>query len=163
MAIVTLGQAPWVLLSARRWLPTLDVAELLEELGIEVIYARACLERRHIAMSKRAEGVNLYTLAKRRGMERVLRRHRRLGGFAGNVLCVGDAEHEHDAIKELVWGLAEEPHRKDLACKNVRFMPQPSLKVLGSQLLCLSERLGSLVARADDFDVCMDGTWQLVF
>jgi len=40
VAIVTLAQCPWVLTSADRFLPNLDLSALLQELQIDVYYAR---------------------------------------------------------------------------------------------------------------------------
>jgi hypothetical protein len=85
-------------------------------------------------------------------MEKVLRRHRKRGGFTGNVICLGDSQFEHDAVKDLLWGMTEELSSVAPACKTVRFMTDPSLAELGLQLGCLCGFMGSMAARTDDFD-----------
>jgi hypothetical protein len=153
VAIVTLGQNPWVLQSAAKWLPMLDFKALLEELDIQVIHARDCIKKKHMAMAERAEGVNLYTTAKMLGMKKVICRHRKRGGFAGNVICIGDSQFEHDAVKDLTWAMSEEMHDLKLSCKNVRFMTQPSLKELDLQIEWVARFIGRMAVRADDFDI----------
>jgi len=155
VAIVTLGLTTWVPQSAAKWLPMLDIDTLVEELGIQVVYARDCIKQRHVAMSQHDEGVNLYTIAKMKGMAKVFRRHRKRGGFKSNVICMGDSHFEHDAVKDLLWGIAEEMPSMNPLCKTLRFMTDPSLNELGLQLECLVKFMQPMAARREDFDLSM--------
>jgi len=155
VAIVTLGQNTWVRESAAKWLPMLDIEALFKELGIQVIYARDCIKKQHVTMSKHDEGVNLYTIAKSMGIAKVVRRRRKRGVFNGNVMCMGDSHFEHDAVKDLLWGMAEEVPNMNPTCKTVRFMTDPSLNELGLQLECLTKFMQPMAAGRDDFDISL--------
>eukprot|EP00438_Fugacium_kawagutii_P014525 Skav232268 [mRNA] locus=scaffold882:80726:91539:- [translate_table: standard] len=107
VAIVTLAQHPWVLNSAAKYLPGLDLPGLLEELDIPVIYARQYLKR-YVIQEGTQEGECLWTLAKQAAMTKVLRKLYGRDAPWMNVLSIGDSTVERTAIMELMWRSAHE-------------------------------------------------------
>lgn len=150
--IVTLSQNPWVLNSAGWFLPGVCLPDLLQELDIGILYARE-----HVfAYERRAaffiDGVDLYTVAKRRAMKKCVTRALRGSTFADvNVISVGDAKADMDAIKEVIWANDVD---KDL-CKTVKFLPEPTLQALTAELQVLKGWLPPLLEYEKDIDVNM--------
>jgi len=153
VAIVTLAKRPWVVNSARWFLPGLDMDEHLDELGIPVYYARE-----HLALwQKRAvsveEGVCAYTTAKRNAIRRCLKEfgYKSMRGL--NLLSVGDSTIEEEAVKELMWS----DDADDGICKVVKFMEEPTLELLSMELQILQSSLVRLTSYGEDLTINMDG------
>lgn len=153
VGIVTLGRRHCVQHCATRFFPSLDLQGLLHELDIPVIYARSYVESRQFAFADQHDGINLYAVAKRLAMRKVLKKHR-LGDSFGSLISIGDSQIEHDAAKDLVWACAEENTGTSL-CKTVKLMEEPSLKLLGDQLNLVSDWLGVMTIHPADFDMCI--------
>lgn len=162
VAIVTLAVRPWVLTSAERFLPGLDLAELLRRLEIPVFYARENIKRADACLAQIEEGVDVYTVAKRATMLKCLRKHygKKMASSRSslrmNVISVGDSLAERDAIKEVLWAASEQWPGESPLCKTVKFNHQPTMHHLDDQLRLLTMWLQRMAAHTEDFDISMD-------
>lgn len=156
VGIVTLSQRPWVTSSARRYLLGVDFDALLKELRIPIIYARESIKRQVVCIAEVEEGVNVFAVAKQRAMQKALKKLYGKGSPWRNIISVGDANHERDAIKELLWGIDLPLQERPPCCKTVKLMEEPSAEQLGAELLLLGMWLKSMVEHEEDFDIVMD-------
>lgn len=158
VSIVTLSQRPWVVNSAKRFLPGLHLEELLKELRIPIVYARESIKRPMVCLAEVEEGVNVFSVAKQRAMAKALKK---LYGKAPwrNIISIGDSRIERDAIKELIWGVElPESNIRPPCCKTVKLMEEPSLEQLGAELGLLRSWLRTMVSYSEDFDVVVDNS-----
>lgn len=156
VGIVTLAQRPWVESSALRYLPGLDLPQMLQDLDIPVIYARECLKKHMTAKAQVEEGVCLFTMAKQEAMKKVLKKLYGKNAAWKNVLSIGDSTVERNAITEVLWAHEDGETNRMPSCKTVKLMEEPSVEQLNAQLLLLSMWLRSMASHHDDFDVVMD-------
>lgn len=161
VALVTLAQRGWVHESAARFLPTLDLPKLLEELDIPIYYAHEHVPY-HVASVARSangtremmqEGVDVLQRCKRAAMEKCLRRICRKRQMRLNVVSIGDSSIEKRALKAAMWsptaaGLPAGEH----PCKTVKLAGSPTLEQLGEQLHLLKQALPDIVAQQEDYD-----------
>jgi len=157
VAIVTLARRPWVVNSARCYLPGLDMEELLDDLQIPVYYARE-----HLALwQKKAvsveEGVCAYTIAKRNAVQRCLKDFGYRSTKGLNFLSVGDSAIEEEAVKEVLWS----GDAGDCVCKIVKLMEEPTLELLSMELQILQSSLVRLTSCGRDLCISMDGRGSL--
>lgn len=155
VGIVTLSQRPWVVNSAAKYLPWLDIGTVLDELQIPVVYARECLKQSVRCLPGLPDGtfeggVNPWTLAKTFAMKKILKR---LYGHRPwvNVLSIGDSVTERDALTNLLWEQADKS-----CCKTIKLMSDPTLEQLDSQLGLISNHLGSMARQDEDIDFALD-------
>jgi len=153
VAIVTLAGRPWVTASAAKYLPGLDLEDLLDELDIDVYYAREAVNRttKHRAFGQTDEGVNPFVVAKRLAMSKCLRRLYRTSGSGWNVVSIGDSLIEKEAISEVLWCIG--PSQKTNLCKTVKLFGDPSAKDLGMQLQLVAGWLQKIINHDTDMDV----------
>merc|ERR1712066_422528 len=160
VAIVTLALRPWVVTSSERFLPGLDMESFLKSLGIPVYYAREHVKRPDACLAQVEEGVDVFTVAKRATMMKVLRKLYGKNARIMNVISIGDSLAERDAVKEVLWASCESAQSQGslevALCKTVKFIHQPSLKQLGDQLHLLSMWLNGMESHAEDFDLNME-------
>jgi len=165
VAIVTLAVRPWVTTSSDRWLPGLNITDLLRRLGIPVYYSRENVKRRDACQAQVEEGVDIFTVAKRATMMKCLRKlygKRSLTQAARmNVMSIGDSLAEKEALKEVLWASCEsqrDPQGKIITplCKTVKFVYQPSASLLGDELQLVAMWLRRMALHSEDFDVSMD-------
>mmetsp|Transcript_79428 Transcript_79428/g.233405 ORF Transcript_79428/g.233405 Transcript_79428/m.233405 type:complete len:395 (-) Transcript_79428:100-1284(-) len=161
VAIVTLAVRPWVLNSAERFLPGLDLPDLLCRLGIPVYYAREHVKRPDACLAQVEEGVDIFTVAKRATMMKCLRKLSRKRKTARmNVISIGDSLAEKDAIKEVLWAFNEQPGLEGIVatplCKTVKFAFQPTAEQLGDELQLLAMWLRQMASHQEDFDINME-------
>lgn len=155
VAIVTLALRPWVLTSAERFLPRLDLPELLCRLGIPVYYAREHMKRPDACLAQVEEGVAIFTVAKRATMMKCLRKLSRKRKHARmNVMSIGDSLAEKDAIKEVLWNMCDEGASP--VCKTVKFVYQPTAQQLCDELQLLGMWLRRMASHVEDFDINME-------
>jgi len=153
VAIVTLAARPWVQTMATKYWLDFSFEELLSELEVPVFYAREYLAKAEIASFKgrQDEGVNLYVVAKRKAMLKCLSKFKKVSGCsANNIISVGDAFMEHEAMKEVVWAMDDHTF-----CKSVLFVQSPPISTLTKEVETLIGSMGRLVAVQDDFDLDM--------
>jgi hypothetical protein len=160
VGIVTLAQRPWVLSSAKRFWPSLDIEQLLKDLDIPIIYARECLRRPMISQAKVEEGVNIFTIAKQAAMLKALKKLYGRNPWK-NVISIGDSIVERDAITEVLWGHDQDSDAVP-CCKTVKLMGEPSPEQLGAELTLLGMWLRSMATHAEDFDVVMDDSEEMM-
>uniref|UniRef100_A0A7S4QQ33 Uncharacterized protein n=1 Tax=Alexandrium monilatum TaxID=311494 RepID=A0A7S4QQ33_9DINO len=160
VAIVTLAVRPWVFTSAERFLPGIDLPELLRELGIPIFYAREHVKQPDACLAQVEEGVDIFTVAKRATMMKCLRKLSRKWKRARmNVISIGDSLAEKDAIKEVLWAACEQPGLEDAPaplCKTVKFVYQPTLHQLRDELQLLAMWLRRMASHDEDFDISME-------
>eukprot|EP00929_Paragymnodinium_shiwhaense_P072183 TRINITY_DN36635_c0_g1_i1.p1 TRINITY_DN36635_c0_g1~~TRINITY_DN36635_c0_g1_i1.p1 ORF type:complete len:438 (+),score=125.38 TRINITY_DN36635_c0_g1_i1:109-1422(+) len=150
VAIVTLAKQPWVISSGDKFLPGLDIGYLLDELNIPVYYARDHVPKFHVRPQE--EGVNMFTIAKRNAMSKVMRRFaKRQRRHVQNMISVGDSPMEMHAVKEIAWG----SHHECL-CKVVKLIEEPCLSTMGDELKALKIHFEKMVEYREDFDCHMD-------
>eukprot|EP00747_Dinoflagellata_sp_TGD_P099834 gnl/TRDRNA2_/TRDRNA2_167863_c1_seq2.p1 gnl/TRDRNA2_/TRDRNA2_167863_c1~~gnl/TRDRNA2_/TRDRNA2_167863_c1_seq2.p1 ORF type:complete len:398 (+),score=59.63 gnl/TRDRNA2_/TRDRNA2_167863_c1_seq2:145-1194(+) len=152
VAIVTLSKRPWIYDSAERYLPGLNMPELLKELDIPVYYA-----------SEHCNGGDMnaeyFTMCKQKAMFTCLSKiylEEDLDCDV-NALSIGDAAIEQEAIKELLsdWDPTPVVDHGPL-CKTVRLQEQPSLQQLSDELQLLMELLPTMVRHSESFDFYME-------
>lgn len=160
VGIVTLAQRPWVLSSAHRFFPGEDFKQILKDFDIPIIYARECLRRPMISQAKVEEGVNIFTIAKQAAMLKALKKLYGKRPWT-NVISIGDSIVERDAITELLWSHDQESDRTP-CCKTVKLMEEPSVEQLGAELVLLGMWLRSMASHAEDFDVVMDDSEEMM-
>lgn len=165
VAIVTLAVRPWVSTSSDRWLPGLNVTDLLKRLGIPIYYARENIKQGDACRAHIEEGVDIFTVAKRATMMKCLRKlygRRSLTPAARmNVISIGDSLAEKDALKEVLWASCESQRDSQgkiitPLCKTVKFVLHPSAALLGDELQLVAMWLRKMAIHTEDFDVSMD-------
>jgi len=151
VGIVTLAKRPWVLSSAATFFLEFDFKQVLRDLEIPVVYARECLNSRHVDSAVMEEGVNVWTIAKKAAMLKILKKlHGRKSDWT-NIISIGDSFVERDAIKDLLWCQDIAPY-----CKTVKMVEDPALKELSVQQTVLTTWLEQLASYQDDFDLNLD-------
>jgi len=162
VVIVTLANEGWVETSIRNFLPGLD--GLLEQLGIEVVYARNSIPARFLRGFQEDEGHDLHKALKARAMERVVRRfysksRGRRGGQGRswkNILSIGDSMAERLALQDVVFRRQQVDRRgiyKECRCKCVKMLDEPFLGVLTVEHQVLLSWMNALVLYDGDIDV----------
>merc|ERR1719356_1301118 len=152
----------WVFNSAARFLPGLDLQQLVRELDIPIYYSgehvRSSVARIARSRAGTAEmlsrGINVQELCKRSAMEKCLRSVCRGRQVRLHVISVGDSDVEKNSIKEVLWSpsRARLPSLEHL-CKTIKFVEEPNLENLGCQLKSLISWLPEIVAHEEDFDL----------
>lgn len=150
--IVTLARRPWVLDSAAKYVPGIDMETLFSKLGIEIFYARECLRKPEIALAQLEEGLDMFALAKRNAMQRCLHKSYKKGTKM-HLLSIGDSPAERQAAHEVLWCAFQE---NESFCKTVKLMADPSLSNLSGELRLLLSWFGKMVSYKDDFDFSME-------
>merc|ERR1712187_814826 len=113
-----------VLTSSERFMPGLNLGDFLQRLGIPVYYAREHVKRPDACLAQVEEGVDVFTVAKRATMMKVLRKLYGKRPSVMNVISVGDSLAEKDAVKEVLWAACDLPQREGVLylslCKTVK-------------------------------------------
>jgi hypothetical protein len=133
---VTNAETGWVELTCSKFLPALQ-----EELAnVERVSARSTWEPRgHVTP------VEWKTEAFHEHVEMHLARP----GAARNVLSVGDAGHEREAVYRVA-------QRLDVEAKSIKLVEQPDLGYLQREHLLIQDRLADLLAHEGPLDVRVD-------
>mmetsp|Transcript_15133 Transcript_15133/g.32632 ORF Transcript_15133/g.32632 Transcript_15133/m.32632 type:complete len:454 (-) Transcript_15133:462-1823(-) len=145
VAIVTNAGEGWVQNSCQGWMPSLR--ETLSD--VEVVSARSRWE---------PLGVSCPFGWKQREFERIINTtfadqdNDNDNASLKNVIVVGDAEYEHDALK-FVTKLAAPEITAQFRTKSIRFLQKPTVKQLCYQTKSLYEILYLVVAHNGDLDV----------
>jgi len=155
VSIVTLSKRPWVLTSAEKFLPGLDMPALLRELDITIYYA----QEEGIHISGALESRNWMQL-KRNSMARCLDDCRALGVFAGlessgeqpSIISIGDSQIEMEALQGLIPAAAGVLPALPF-CKTVKLMDTPSQDNLVHQCEQLTTLLPSIAFAKNDVDL----------
>lgn len=139
VAIVTLAARPWLQVSAKRYMPSVDWENLFHELNIPIVYSREVLDKRRMMAASQEPGVDLYVLCKRKAMSQAIKK---LTDKPPDLLFVsiGDSYVEAEAAVDLVWC-------RDVGCHRViKLKDEPStVEDLSTQLLELQELLPRVV------------------
>lgn len=165
VVIVTLAERGWVLASAERFLPGLDLQRLLDELDIPIYYAAEHVQRSVSRLVRKptpmrkllAEGIDVQKMCKQAAMEKCLRYICRKRQVRLNVISIGDSAAGREAIKDAMWS----PVRAGLPmfahlCKTVKLAEAPSLVQMGCQLRSLIDLLPRMVDCLVEFDHILD-------
>jgi hypothetical protein len=150
VVIVTLAEQGWVETSMQHFLPGLN--EVLEELQIEVIYARTCLKRYEV-FNAIADEMDVYMMMKQAAIATCIRKLRSKNCMVENVMTIGDAPIEHEALKELSWLT-----RQKWQCKTLKMEQEPSLQQLTTQLEVLAFWIQPLFLLDGDSHVDLSGS-----
>lgn len=155
VVIVTLAKSGWVELSIRNFLPGLG--EILEELGIQVIYARYSLPHWKIRCAA-FDDLDVLQLMKEVAMRRAVRSFysKRPNQSWKNVLSIGDSLTERDAMNEVIFCRFQPDqhgHEKPCRCKTIKLLEDPDLLQLTAELEVLTTWIHSLVAYDGDIDL----------
>lgn len=150
VSIVTLSKNNWVLKSAEKYLPALDMPWLIKELGITIYYAQE--EEKNCPGALAAED---WAALKQLSMTRCLDAWRASGALAADqkpsVISIGDSDAEQEALKATLGAQAmDRPF-----CKTVKLMDEPSLDELSRQLQALPMWLERMAVGKLDFDLCI--------
>jgi hypothetical protein len=141
VVIVTNAEEGWVDLSCKAWLPALQ--SVLTH--VEVVSARSTFE---------PQGVASPAGWKARAFEDAIDRFysRYQNQSWKNLISVGDAPHEREALSRVVrW--APSFNGKKCRSKSVKFVLRPTIENLGKELQMLRESLKEIVQTDDDLDL----------
>lgn len=143
VAVVTNAGEGWVEWSCTQWLPGLLPA--LQQ--VEVVSARSTWE---------PLGVASPTSWKERTFREIIERFysRYPNQSWKNIVCVGDAPYEHEALGRVVGMEQNNARVKRCRTKSVKFMPQPSAECLVHELQMLREGLEEIVSQDQDMYHC---------
>jgi len=141
VVIVTNAGDGWVDSSCAAWLPELHPALA----NIEVVSARAKWE---------PCGVSSPTGWKTREFHTVIDRFysRYENQSWKNVVAVGDAPYEHEALQRVL-GENPEGYAENCRSKSVRFMQKPTIEELTLQIRALRDTIGGIVRNDGDLDI----------
>jgi hypothetical protein len=158
VAIVTLAKEGWVETSMRNFLP--GVADLLAELGIEVFYARNCLEKWKIR-SATMDDMDVLMLMKQAAMKQCIKRLYGSGSSWKNIMSIGDSETERNALTEVVFTHSQ-PDRhgqeKTCRCKTIKVPDDPNLQQLSTSLEVLTGWIQPLILHDGDLNLDFSNT-----
>lgn len=144
VAIITLADKDWFQESCQLFYPGVHMQKLLQELGVKIYFANKPADEQDTEEQRVA--------AKKKAMEKCLAT---LYPFLSkrtvkwNVLCIGDALTEHQALKQ---ALAVCSPSAGSICKTLKFADKPSLERLNAQLQSLPPHLERMIAEKKDFD-----------
>lgn len=139
VAIVTLAARPWLQVSAKRYMPSVDWEHLFHELNIPIVYSREVLDKRHMMAASQEPGIDLYVMCKRKAMSQAIKK---LKDKTSELLFVsiGDSYVEAEAAVDLVWCKDVGSHRV------IKLKDEPTtVEDLTAQLLELKEILPVVV------------------
>jgi len=139
VAIVTLAARPWLQVSAKRYMPSVDWEHLFHELNIPIVYSREVLDKKRMMAASQEPGVDLYVLCKRKAMSQAIKK---LTDKSPELLFVsiGDSYVEAEAAVDLVWCRDVGNHRV------IKLKDEPStVEDLSDQLIQLKELLPTIV------------------
>lgn len=150
VSIVTLSKNSWVLKSAEKYLPNLDMPGLIKELGITIYYAQE--EEQHCPGALAAED---WRALKRLSMMRCLDEWHAEGVLASesklSVVSIGDSDAEQEALKAVIAARAVDRP----ICKTVKLMDEPSLDELSRELQVLPMWFDRMAIGKSDFNLCI--------
>lgn len=149
VVIVTNARRPWVDISCRTFLP--DVKPLMRK--IPVLYGLELIDSGKGKMEEK--GIDLTETKVRAMKSAVTKFYSRYENQSWkNVLSIGDAFFEHDAVLQVVRERPEYTGAKKCRVKTVKLLESPSISGLQVQLKILQSWLGSVVT--SDKDVSID-------
>lgn len=156
VAIVTLAKPGWVEVSTKNFLPGLQ--DVMDELKIEVLYARSMLSRwkfRNATLDR----LDVLQLMKQVAMRKCIRKHYATRPCRSwkNLVCIGDSKTEHEAISEAVFCCLQPEGADPCRCKTVKLPEVPDVIGLTSELEVLQGYLDRLALL--DGDAHLDLTW----
>lgn len=153
VAIVTLAKPGWVDVSINHFLP--GVKEVMDELGVEVIYARDCLTKWEVRQAMLDE-VDLLLLMKEQAMRQCVHRLYTSRRSWKNIMSIGDAATERDALRDLCFLHTQSDKKgveKKCRCKTLKLPEEPGLEQLTSELQVIHAWLEHLVLHDGDIDM----------
>jgi len=164
VAIVTLAKEGWVETSIRQFMPALE--GLLEELGVEVIYARASLPA-HRLERLYEDGRDPLRALKTASMSRIIKDFHQTGGRSGasksrswkNIVSIGDSDAEYYGVQDAILCHKQTDRHgawKECRCKAVKILGKPSLEVLTAEMTLLWDWMEALVCHDGDVDIDFD-------
>lgn len=163
VAIVTLAQDGWVHTSIAHFMPSLT--GLLEELDIQVVYARSTIPPRFLRQAHE-EGQSVAKVLKTRAMSQTIKKFYGAGKKHvaerswKNVLSIGDSAAERHAVQDVVLRRVQPKGpagRSDLClCKSLKMLAEPTLRRLTAELQIVCAWLRTVVLHDGDVDLDFD-------
>jgi len=159
VVIVTNAVRPWVYTSCCLFLPA---AQQFVK-GIPVIYALELLEARGRPRGKKEKDEWL-TETKVRAMKAACSKfYSRYNNQSWkNVISVGDAFFEHNAIRQVVADRPEYTSTKKCRTKTVKLIQSPSIGGLSAQLALIASWLVKIVEKDSDVDIDLSATLEQI-
>jgi len=158
VVIVTLAKVGWVEMSIRNFMPKL--VGLLDELCIEVVYARQAIPSRYLRRA-REEDNELQKVLKTRAMSQIVKKFYSKGGTCDgrswkNVISIGDSAAERLALQDVIFRREQKDSRgvpKECRCKVVKLLMEPTAERLTAEIQVLLMWLLTIVCQDDDLDI----------
>jgi hypothetical protein len=156
VVIVTLAEVNWIKTSCRHFMPKVGV--VLEELGLEVVYARQAIPSRYLKRA-REEEMDLTKVLKTRAMSQIIKKFYGMGRGGRswkNIISIGDSAAERLALQDVIIRRVQRDSRgapKECRCKVVKLLPEPSLERLTAEAQVLLSWLLTIVLQDDDVDI----------
>lgn len=142
VAIVTLAKPGWVTNLAKEYFPGFDLESLLDELSIEIHYARD-------ENCPGAFDAGNYEVLKRSAMRRSLLEYCSRHEGCVSVMSIGDDTIEQDALKGLMSDKVLDTFVRRPVCKTLKLMDSPTLSQLTEELRHLAPLLKPLVLSSE--------------
>jgi hypothetical protein len=165
VCIVTMAEMDWVHKSIAKLMP--DVADVLEDLKIDVVSARESLTQR-LRRSAFSDDRDPAQYLKTKAMERILKQFHREGGrvsrtlgTAGsrpwkNIVSFGDSTAERFALQDLVFRRNQRDRDgewKECRCKTLLLLEDPTLLQLTGEVRLMRSLMSVLVHHDGDIHV----------
>lgn len=157
VVILTLAEVDWVETSCRNFMP--KVLDALEELKIEVVYARKSLSNRFIKRAHEEEN-DLTKVLKTRAMSRIVKQfygtNSKTSRSWKNVISIGDSSAERSALQDVVLRREQRDSHgepKECRCKVIKLISEPSVERLIAQVQVLSTWILTIVSQDGDLDI----------
>eukprot|EP00930_Biecheleria_cincta_P018868 TRINITY_DN14561_c0_g1_i2.p1 TRINITY_DN14561_c0_g1~~TRINITY_DN14561_c0_g1_i2.p1 ORF type:complete len:257 (+),score=35.77 TRINITY_DN14561_c0_g1_i2:114-884(+) len=150
VVVVTLAIQDWFQATVKRFLPS--VGSVMDELGVEVIYARKSLPK-HSLRSAVFDNMDIGMEMKKAAMMFSIRKHKNMtaSGAILNFVSVGDSLAERHALIDLTcisW--------PSCTCKTIKLAEEPQLESLTAELKQLGSYLEALVKFPEDIHLDLD-------
>lgn len=166
VVIVTLARQGWIELSTTNFLPGLH--QVIEELGIQVVYARDCLPQWKLRCAAH-DNLDVLQLMKQAAMCQCIKRFYKTRPQHDwrNVVSIGDSQTERDALIEAVYfntqlvpreaKMDADPGYRESAsqcrCKTVKLPEEPDVPQLTAELEVLAAWIQAIAVFDGDMDL----------
>lgn len=150
VVIVTLAVQEWLQVTIQLFLPA--IGSVIEELGVEVFYARKSLSKHSFRMAV-LEELDLGMEMKRAAMTACLRKHKTIcvTNSTPNLISIGDSLDERHALLETTY--CSWP---SCLCKTIKLSAEPNVESLTAELERLGSYLEALIHFPEDVNVDLD-------
>lgn len=150
VVVVTLAIQDWLQATIQQFLPSLG--SVMEELGVEVIYARKSLPK-HRLRNAVMDDLDLGVEMKKAAIIASLRKHQKMSSSRSilNLISIGDSLAERHALMDVTYS-----SWPSSVCKTIKLADEPQLESLTAELQQLGSYLQALINFPEDRNLDLD-------